>query len=100
MSIDRSEIRLTVDGGYGRYSYTFADGAQAEMSYVDRAPDVVAITHTYTPSQHRGRGVAAVLVGRAIDDFRAAGKKVIPSCWFAAQQFEEHPEWADLLAKG
>ena len=97
MSIDRNDIRLQVDGGYGRYSYTFGDGSQAEMTYVDRGADVVAITHTYTPSQHRGQGIAAVLVGRAIEDFRSGGKKVIPACSFAAEQFGEHPEWSDLL---
>jgi predicted GNAT family acetyltransferase len=67
------------------------------MSYVERTPGVVTITHTYTPSQHRGQGVAAIIVGRAIEDFRAGGKKVIPACWFARQQFDEHREWSDLL---
>ena len=60
---------------------------------------MVAITHTYTPPQHRGQGIAAALVGRAVEDFRAAGKKVIPACSFAREQFDEHPEWADLLHK-
>ena len=100
MSIERKDIRVQHDSGYGRYSYTFSDGSQAEMSYVDRGADVVAITHTYTPSQHRGQGIAAVLVSRAIEDFRSDGKKVIPACWFARQQFDEHPDWADLLAEG
>lgn len=100
MSIDVKAIRLERDSGHGRYSYAFDDGSQAEMSYVEREPGVVAITHTYTPSQHRGQGIAAALVGHAVADFRAAGKKVIPACWFARQQFDEHPEWSDLLMIG
>jgi predicted GNAT family acetyltransferase len=34
-----------------------------------------------------------------VEDFRAAGKRVIPACWFARQQFQEHPDWADLLTR-
>ena len=47
--------------------------------------------------QHRGQGVAAALVARAVGDFRAAGKKVIPACPYAYRKFDEHPEWADVL---
>jgi predicted GNAT family acetyltransferase len=98
--MDRSQIKLDSDAGHGRYSYAFGDGSRAEMSYVERTPSVVTITHTYTPSQHRGQGIAARLVERAIEDFRVGGKKIIPACWFARRQFDEHPEWADLLYRG
>jgi predicted GNAT family acetyltransferase len=70
------------------------------MTYAERQPGVVVITHTGTPPRHRGQGAAAALVARAVEDFRAAGQKVIPACWFAREQFDEHPEWADLLYRG
>jgi predicted GNAT family acetyltransferase len=95
--IDAKAIRLERDAGHGRYSYAFADGSRAEMSYAEREPGIVTITHTYTPSKHRGQGTAAIIVARAVEDFRAMHKKVIPACWFARQQFDRHPEWADLL---
>ena len=38
-----------------------------------------------------------VQVTRAVEDARAAGKKIIPLCPFAAAQFRRHPEWADVL---
>jgi predicted GNAT family acetyltransferase len=97
MSIDSEAIRLEAGSGHGRYSYPFPDGSEAEMVYVEQRPGVVAITHTETPPQHRGRGVAAALVARAAADFRRDGRKVIPACWFARQQFRDHPGWADLL---
>ena len=34
---------------------------------------------------------------RAVEDMRAAGKKIIPLCPFANAQFRRHPEWADVL---
>jgi predicted GNAT family acetyltransferase len=98
MSIDPSKIRLETSPGYGRYSYAFGDGSEAEMNYVEQMPGIVTIVHTYTPPPQRGRNVAATLVAKAVQDFRSGGKKVIPACWFARQQFREHPEWTELLA--
>ena len=100
MSIEASGIRLEGGPRQGRYVYAFADGSEAEMAFVETAPSVVTITHTETPRQHRGQGVAAALVARAVQDFRADGRKVVPACWFAREQFHEHPDWTDLLARG
>lgn len=97
MAIDPNHIKLDKSGESGRYVYAFRDGAKAEMVYVRQRPGVVSIIHTETPRQHRGQGIAASLVSRAVDDFRAAGEKVIPSCWFAREEFERRPEWGDLL---
>jgi predicted GNAT family acetyltransferase len=100
MTIDPSTIRFHGGAGHGRYAFAFPDGSEAEMVYVEQRPGVVTITHTETPPQHRGQGVAAALVARAAADFRRDGRKVIPACWFARQQFREHPDWADLLFRG
>jgi predicted GNAT family acetyltransferase len=100
MSIDRSAIRLEKRSGGGRYSYAFADGSEAEMTYVETSPGVVTINHTETPRRHRGGGTAAALVTRAVEDFRAAGLKVIPTCWFARGMFDAKPKWQDLLYRG
>ena len=51
----------------------------------------------YVRPQARGQGVGAALVARAVADFRAQARKVLPLCPFAAAQFRRHPEWADLL---
>jgi predicted GNAT family acetyltransferase len=93
-----SGIRLEGGAGYGRYVHPFPDRSEAEMVYVEQRPGIVTITHTETPPQHRGQGIAAALVARAVEDFRRDGRKVVPACWFARQQFREHPDWADLLA--
>jgi predicted GNAT family acetyltransferase len=70
-----------------------------ELAYVERS-GVVTITHTGTPRHHRGQGVAAVLVARAVADFRDAGQRVIPACSYARDQFQAHPEWGDMLLRG
>jgi hypothetical protein len=97
MTIEASRIELQKSASGGRYLYAFPDGTVAEMAYVEQQPGVVTITHTGTPPRHRGQGVAAALVARAVADFRTAGQKVVPACWFARDQFREHPEWSDLF---
>jgi predicted GNAT family acetyltransferase len=100
MTASPPPIRLERNGNRGRYVAILPDGSEAEVTYVEDRPSVVIILHTYTPPPHRGRGIAAALVKKAVEDFRAADKKVVPACWFARQQFEEHPDWADLLIEG
>ena len=100
MSIDPAKVRLEGGASGGRYVYAFEDGSEAEMEFVEQRPGVIAITHTGTPPQHRGQGVAAVLVEKAVQDFRGAGKKVIPACGFAREQFGHNPDWADMLFGG
>lgn len=99
MTIDASEISLEDGSGKGRYVYR-ADGEEAEMTFTRAGEGLVIIDHTGVPDAFRGQGVGAALVARAVADFRAAGKKVMPLCPFAAAQFRRHPEWADVLKGG
>ena len=67
------------------------------MTFSKAGERLVIIDHTEVPAAFRGQGVGQALVARAVADVRAAGKKVLPLCPFAAAQFRRHPEWADLL---
>ena len=96
MAIDPTDISFEDSGSKGRYVYR-ADGAEAEMTFTRAGEGLVIIDHTEVPAAFRGQGVGQALVARAIADFRAQGKKVLPLCPFAAAQFRRHPEWADLL---
>ena len=96
MAIESDDIVLEEGGSKGRYVYR-AGGEEAEMTYSKAGEGLVIIDHTEVPDAFRGQGVGAALVARAVVDFRAAGKKVMPLCPFAAAQFRRHPEWADLL---
>ena len=96
MAIDPGDIRLEEGDSKGRYVYRVGDDA-AEMTFSKAGASLVIIDHTEVPAAFRGQGVGQALVARAVADFRAAGKKVLPLCPFAAAQFRRHPEWADLL---
>jgi predicted GNAT family acetyltransferase len=83
---DRSRYEAVVDGEV----VAFADYEARE--------DVVVLPHTVTKPALRGRGFAGHVVRFALDDIRASGRRVVPSCWYVARFIDEHPEYADLLA--
>jgi hypothetical protein len=72
------------------------------VSLADYRPDRDGTTlefhHTFTTPAHRGNGYAALLVGQALADVQAAGRKVVPTCWFVDEYLGLHPEFADLRA--
>lgn len=99
MAIDADDIQLDETGSKGRYSYSAGENV-AEMTFSKAGTSLIIIDHTEVPEAFRGQGVGLALVLRGIEDARAAGKKILPLCPFAAAQFRRHPEWADVLQGG
>ncbi|MGX9142879.1 GNAT family N-acetyltransferase [Mesorhizobium sp. 128a] len=91
------EIELEDRGSKGRYFLRGPDGSEAEMTFTKIGEHQIIIDHTEVPDAFRGQGAGLRLVTRAVEDMRAAGKKIIPLCPFANAQFRRHPEWADVL---
>lgn len=54
--------------------------------------------HTEIDPRHRGKGLGEILVRGALDDVRAAGRTVVPSCWFVREFLDGNPAYADLRA--
>jgi len=57
------------------------------------------ILSTVVPSAARGQGAGGRLVQAALEHARAAGWRVIPSCWFVANWVARHPAYRDLLER-
>jgi len=91
------EIELEDTGSKGRYFLRGPNGAEAEMTFSKAGEHLMIIDHTEVPDAFRGQGAGLRLVTRAVEDARAAAKKIIPLCPFANAQFKRHPEWADVL---
>ncbi len=85
--------------GHGRYFIALPGGLEAEMTYRKIGDNVIAIDHTYTPPEFRGRDIALKMILKGIADARASGLKVRPECSYAVIQFKRHPEWSALLAQ-
>ena len=92
-----SEVIVEDRPDRGRYEATIDGDLVAFAEYQVRG-DLVVLPHTVTLPAHRGNGYAAQVVRRALDDIRAAGRRVVPTCWYVAQYIDEHPDDADLVA--
>lgn len=94
---EEPQIQLEDTGSKGRYFLRAPDGSEAEMTFSKAGEHMIIIDHTEVPDAFRGLGAGLRLVTRAVEDARAAGKKIIPLCPFANAQFKRHLEWADVL---
>ncbi len=58
---------------------------------------VAELNHTFVDESLRGQGVAGRLMAAAVEDIRAGGWKLRPTCSYAVSWLEKHPEHGDLL---
>jgi len=65
--------------------------------YVDRG-EVLVFHHTEIDAPLRGDGLGAQLVQAALDDVRAQGRRIVPTCWYVAEFLDQHPDYGDLVA--
>ncbi|WP_436793349.1 GNAT family N-acetyltransferase [Actinospongicola halichondriae] len=83
---DRSRYELVLDGETVGIADYHDDGER------------IVLPHTVIDPQMRGRGLGDVLVAAALDDARAQGRTVVPTCWFVAEFIERNADYGDLLA--
>ncbi len=78
----------------------FPDGSKAYLKYrVDEDRRVMELVETYTPPQHRGKGVARLMVSKALEVARERGLSVVPICSYSVYYFIKNPGERDLLAE-
>ena len=81
------------------HRYELRDGDTVLGSIVYRLHgEVITLVHTEVDPAFGGQGHAATLARGALDDARARGLRVVPSCPYVAAYIEKHPEYADLVA--
>lgn len=80
-----------------RYDLFLDDELAGYAEYAEHA-GVRDFNHTLTLPQYRGHGVAAQVVGFALEDTRNAGFKVRASCWYVDEYIAKNREFADLFA--
>ncbi len=90
---------VTDDVAASRYEAVIGDRRAGLIAYELR-PGRMVMLHTEVEPEFEGHGVAGEMVARALDDVRARGLKVVPSCPYVRSYISRHPEYADLLAAG
>ena len=57
----------------------------------------VVFIHTEVNEEYSGRGLAERLAKFALDDVRAAGKRIVPVCPYIAAYLRRHHEYDDIV---
>jgi len=84
---ERQRYEIAVDGevvGFAEH-HPIGDGVEV-------------FPHTVVLPAHEGQGLAGRLVRYALDDARARGVRVQPSCSYVAAWIDRHPDYQDLVA--
>ena len=92
-----SELDVTHDEEGQRYLLR-RDGEHVGLIDYRLRDGVYVMHHTEIRPDARGSGLGAVLVRQALDDVRATGGRVVPSCWYVREFIDGHPEYAEVLA--
>ena len=75
-------FELEVDGELAIVEYRIADGA-------------IYFTHTETPHQLQGRGIASRVASAALTSAKQRGLRIVPRCSYMVDYLKKHPEFRD-----
>lgn len=79
-----------------RFEIQVGDTVAGFAQFIDAAGRRIFF-HTEIDDAFGGRGLAAVVVGEALDATRADGLRIVPVCPFVAAFVRRHHDWDDLL---
>jgi predicted GNAT family acetyltransferase len=72
-------------------------GSSGMIEYEKLAPNHIDLYHTEVDPALEGKGVARVLVQRALEYCRQQDWRVTPTCTYVAAYINRHPEFQDLV---
>ncbi|HIV57373.1 MAG TPA: N-acetyltransferase [Candidatus Stackebrandtia faecavium] len=79
-----------------RYEAKFGDEIAGYCQY-EHFEKYTRLPHTVVSPEYRGQGIAGELVRAAMDDLRARGIQVEPSCTYVQRWLAKHPEYNDMV---
>lgn len=85
--VKANAIRIKVDENNFAYVKFHTEGKKI---YLDS---------TYTPEEHRGKGIGGELMKASMDYAQKNGLLIVPVCAFAVEYFKRHPQYQGLLSK-
>lgn len=83
----------------GRFALYDGKKEMGEMTWSDAGDTLMIIDHTYVDDTYRGQGLAEKLVLSGVEKARRENKKIMPLCPFAKREFQQKPEYGDVLRK-
>lgn len=73
------------------------DGEKALVGYKREDDGTLNLLHTEVPPEYEGKGIGSRLVKQTLEQIKATGKKIVPSCPFVAAYIKRHPEYESLV---
>ena len=73
------------------------DGKTALIKYQKETDGTLNLFHTEVPDEFEGKGIGSRLVKNALEQIKAEGLKINPSCPFIAAYIKRHPEYENLV---
>ena len=80
-----------------RIIYVVDGKTLAYVTFPKLNDNTVIINHTVVDPSLRGQGIASKLLEEVVKYLQEYNLKVRPSCSYAANWFEKHKEYSDLL---
>ena len=94
---EHPDVSVRKNEAKGQYEILVGREVAGFATYAD-ANGVRNLPHTVVDPKFRGQGLSKPLMKAALDDARAEGLKVTPSCPAVARYIEQNPSYRDLLA--
>ncbi|GAB7192109.1 GNAT family N-acetyltransferase [Kineococcus sp. NUM-3379] len=93
------DVTVTDNADMHRYEGRVG-GELAAVAEYSRAPRFLVFSHTEVLPGHEGRGIASVVVRRALDDVRRQGLSIVPLCPFVDRFVRKHAdEYGELVLR-
>ncbi|MBA5244392.1 MULTISPECIES: GNAT family N-acetyltransferase [Corynebacterium] len=94
---ENPEVSVRKNETDGQYEILVGEEVAGFATYAD-ANGVRDLPHTVVDPKFRGQGLSKPLIQAALDDARADGMQVTPSCPAVERYIEQNPQYRDLLA--
>ena len=91
------DINVAQQTDQSRYVIT-VDGEEAGFADYKDSAQVREFDHTVVYDAFQGKGLSKPLIKFALDDTRAAGHSIIPTCSAVERFISKNPEYQDLVA--
>ncbi len=89
-------LKVTHNEAHRRFEIDL-DNKKALIQYKKQSEDTLNLFHTEVPKEFEGKGVGSQLVKQTLEQIKAEGKKIVPSCPFVAIYIKRHPEYNTMV---
>jgi uncharacterized protein len=96
MTEDKTGAPTTVTAESDRFTIAVDGQEVGKAEFLDRGNTRV-FTHTEVDENYEGRGLATILISEALQETRAADRRIVAKCPMVVAYLEKHDEYSDIV---